>query len=348
MPKDRAEKLKKYIKEDRPSKFKSYARKHCIDIGDLQLKKRRTLLHYCCHRGNDLIFRYLMKKGVDVLIQDSKGDTALHLALKHALHAGSKTVYTSIILPLIERDPSLLEVANNSGITCRRLLDRLVELQQDQDAECPPPVHDYCNDQSWEDKLAEEFRHETDDFAGRYADSTYDTEYNAETYDDWADRLRREYHMKHKYGSHSNQSASSKPRKSEDSKENLEEIRRKMREKYEENMKKDKENRAILKSKKYKGDMIKLLSGSNEIKYKDVPWPFTDNVSEVKTVMFNGVTNDKETYKKCLRDEQIRWHPDKFEQKLGKRLFEGDRNKIMERVKEISQELNKLSDLQTT
>lgn len=175
-----------------------------------------------------------------------------------------------------------------------------------------------------------------------------DTEYNAETYDDWADRLRREYHMKHKYGSHSNQSASSKPRKSEDSKENLEEIRRKMREKYEENMKKDKENRAILKSKKYKGDMIKLLSGSNEIKYKDVPWPFTDNVSEVKTVMFNGVTNDKETYKKCLRDEQIRWHPDKFEQKLGKRLFEGDRNKIMERVKEISQELNKLSDLQTT
>lgn len=152
--------------------------------------------------------------------------------------------------------------------------------------------------------------------------------------------------MKHRYTkSKHRKTTSSNSQKAADTKESLEEIRRKMTQKYDENMKKERECTAEDKSKNYNDSMIVLLNGKDLIKFKDVPWPFLTNVSEVKTVMFSCVLSDKEAYKKCLREEQIRWHPDKFIQKLGKRLFDDDRDKIMERVKEISQELNRLSQM---
>ena len=58
--------------------------------------------------------------------------------------------------------------------------------------------------------------------------------------------------------------------------------------------------------------------------------------------MCHDMLTDDHKYKKRLREEHIRWHPDKFLQKHGKRLCECDRNRIMET---ISQELNQLSDL---
>jgi len=57
MGKDTTEKLKKYIKEDRPSRFKSFVRKRGIDVCDVQLNKGQNLLHYTCKYGRDIIFR---------------------------------------------------------------------------------------------------------------------------------------------------------------------------------------------------------------------------------------------------------------------------------------------------
>jgi hypothetical protein len=51
MGKDTTEKLKKYIKEDRPSRFKSFVRKRAIDVCDIQLNKGQNLLHYTCKYG---------------------------------------------------------------------------------------------------------------------------------------------------------------------------------------------------------------------------------------------------------------------------------------------------------
>ena len=42
MGKDTTEKLKKYIKEDRPSRFNSFVRKRAIDACDVQLNKKKT------------------------------------------------------------------------------------------------------------------------------------------------------------------------------------------------------------------------------------------------------------------------------------------------------------------
>lgn len=57
MGKDVTEKLKKYIKEDRPGKFKSYVRKRRIDVCEIRLHKDQSLLHYICKYGQDIIFR---------------------------------------------------------------------------------------------------------------------------------------------------------------------------------------------------------------------------------------------------------------------------------------------------
>ena len=61
MGKDTTEKLKKYIKEDRPSRFNSCVRKSAIDACDVQLNKGQNLLHYACtctyKYGRDIIFK---------------------------------------------------------------------------------------------------------------------------------------------------------------------------------------------------------------------------------------------------------------------------------------------------
>ena len=38
----------------------------------------------------------------------------------------------------------------------------------------------------------------------------------------------------------------------------------------------------------------------------------------------------------------MRWHPDKFEARFGRRLAQNDRARILERVKDTSQALNAL------
>jgi hypothetical protein len=45
---------------------------------------------------------------------------------------GFFSVCTSIVLPLLEKSPDLLEVTNQQGQSCRDLLDKLVQKRQTQ------------------------------------------------------------------------------------------------------------------------------------------------------------------------------------------------------------------------
>ena len=47
--------------------------------------------------------------------------------------------------------------------------------------------------------------------------------------------------------------------------------------------------------------------------------------------------------RKRLRLELMRWHPDKFTAKFGSRLADDDKDKILARVTQISQQLNALA-----
>ena len=51
---------------------------------------------------------------------------------------------------------------------------------------------------------------------------------------------------------------------------------------------------------------------------------------------------DFESKKAALRVHTMRWHPDKFSQRWGRRIKEEDRGGVMEKVRECCQRLNEI------
>lgn len=81
------------------------------------------------------------------------------------------------------------------------------------------------------------------------------------------------------------------------------------------------------------------------IKFTDVPWPsHGDTKDMINLVQRWAELKSEDERKKFLKEQQVRWHPDKFLQKCGNRLDLDDREKIIEQVKELSQEINSLLD----
>jgi hypothetical protein len=54
-------------------------------------------------------------------------------------------------------------------------------------------------------------------------------------------------------------------------------------------------------------------------------------------------TAGREEQRKRLRTELIRWHPDKFISKFGRRLAAADRERVLLRVNAVSQQLNAIN-----
>lgn len=74
----------------------------------------RSGLLLACHKGNLEIIKSLVKKGCDINIQDSNGDTPLHLACRAGAHF-------EVIKYLIDIGASL-EIANNENETAYKLI----------------------------------------------------------------------------------------------------------------------------------------------------------------------------------------------------------------------------------
>ena len=77
--------------------------------------------------------------------------------------------------------------------------------------------------------------------------------------------------------------------------------------------------------------------------YSDIPWPFDKGVTDMEQFLFGGMDRQSEEYTKYVKVQQVRWHPDRFLQKCGDRLKEGEKDRIINRVNEISQVLNALN-----
>ena len=60
--------------------------------------------------------------------------------------------------------------------------------------------------------------------------------------------------------------------------------------------------------------------------------------NEIVDAMLGHCSNDSEdVIKKIIREEVRRWHPDKFKQKIGHRIIDGQSEKVLEEVKRIAQ-----------
>ena len=175
--------------------------------------------------------------------------------------------------------------------------------------------------------------------------SQYDYQENTqESYDEWVERIVRERRRK---------TESSKQQKT-DTKERQEQQEQKAKERTKEL---EKEHEAYITRLSIQRQKLKLASSLTDyekrcreifysnamstLKFVDIPWPFEGDTKQMIDLLTKwSEMKSKEERKKFLKDQQVKWHPDKFLQKCGNRLHEEDREQIIDQVKELSQEIN--------
>lgn len=173
---------------------------------------------------------------------------------------------------------------------------------------------------------------------------------------DWAERIRREYMSKQQARTRTDRTQRRK--KEEKNAEEAERERRELHARLEKEHREYLERASRKKDETQKGkkrryeercDVVFLSSSSSSsagaLGYDDIPWPAPrGSVDEMMAVILHGVDRaDTDAFRKFLRRQQALWHPDKFAQRCGTRLQDRDRQRIMDTVTALSQELNRLA-----
>ncbi|XP_053395342.1 NF-kappa-B inhibitor-like protein 1 [Mercenaria mercenaria] len=107
-------------------------------------------------------------------------------------------------------------------------------------------------------------------------------------------------------------------------------------------------NTCIINRKEYDKnfDLAKQLANEGAIlTYDDIPWPNKNGRDGDCDILFEGMDITSTEYKERVRKERFRWHPDKFAHKFGNSLKPEDEYAIMTRVKDISQNINELIEM---
>lgn len=80
--------------------------------------------------------------------------------------------------------------------------------------------------------------------------------------------------------------------------------------------------------------------------YDDIPWPHKSgcDMESVEQFLFGDLEKGSAEYRSYLRRQQVRWHPDRFLHRCGAQLIGGHRQRILEKVKALSQLLNRLCE----
>lgn len=359
MGKSREKKLFHFIKYGKLNRVRSLLKKQkSSGLTDITDRQGRTPLHISCLVGNNAIMRVLLKNGADVEAVDSKGNTPLHLALKYAIETGKYSTFTDLIVPLLNICGShILDLRNNKGKTSREYLS-LLQGEYDQQWEETRAQRKQQKgmdnteslkkeeDLEWERKLC--FEAGQEDFS-KYHDEEGDMETIQETYDEWVERIMHERQQKIMGG---------KQRTETDTKKKYQEqewARKKTRQL-------EKEHEAYITQKSQECRKSKLVAALTEyenhchavfdtettrtLKFIDVPWPCMGETCEMINLVKIWSTELKSVKerKMFLKEQQIRWHPDRFLQKCGNRLDSEESDKITEQVKALSQEINSLVD----
>ncbi|XP_019738379.1 NF-kappa-B inhibitor-like protein 1 [Hippocampus comes] len=345
--------LWKYVEEGSLFKLKTYLRKHRdLDVNFSQGKRQRSPLQLACNLGDDAVVRLLLDHGADVLRADKKGDTALHVAVNRALKRG-KTAYDDLVVPLRKSCPEAMDASNMAGVTPQDLLNGFKHSESSGQGASGPSRAD--TERDWMEKLFGECEDEFCETFGVYdADDFLPVDEDEEDYGDWADRIRREYFSK-KHAEAQRMAASSfsgrnKKSKREEEEQSYKELHARLQKEHEEYLsraaRKEEETRQGKKRRyeqmcaaTFHGGGAKLLS------YGDIPWPAPrGTVQEMADVMLHGVDRkDTAGFRKALRKQQALWHPDKFAQRCEARLDGKDKQRILDTVTALSQELNRLA-----
>lgn len=187
----------------------------------------------------------------------------------------------------------------------------------------------------------------------------WDDKDDDEDFGDWADRIRREYFAnqrakEQREASSSGQKRSKRRKETEEDERSQRELRARLEREHEEYLqraaRKEEETRQGRKRRYEERCAATFHSSSSKgpeglLGYDDIPWPAPrGSLEEMVGVMLHGADrSDLTAFRKMLRRQQALWHPDKFFQRCGGRLLESDRQRILDTVTGLSQELNRLA-----
>ncbi|XP_034565575.1 NF-kappa-B inhibitor-like protein 1 [Notolabrus celidotus] len=355
----RQKRLWKYVEEGSLLKLKSYLKKHRdLSVNFTQGKRERSPLHLACSLREDAVLRLLLKHGADVLQKDRKGDTALHTAVTRALKHG-RTAFNDLVVPLRKSCPGAMTAPNNAGVTPEDLLKWMKHTKpaanMSHSSQADP-------EKEWLEKLFGECEDEFSETFGVYdADDFLPLDDDEEDFGDWADRIRKEYFDKmHAEAQRLAASSSCGYKKKKKSKQEREqeqksnkELQERLQREHEEYLaraaRKEEETRRGKKRRYEEGCAATFHAGSSagskKLSYSDIPWPAPKGtVQEMVDVMLHGVDRKNvSVFHKTLLKQQVLWHPDKFAQRCEARLEEKDKQRILETVTALSQELNRLT-----
>ncbi|GFO46563.1 NF-kappa-b inhibitor-like protein 1 [Plakobranchus ocellatus] len=160
----------------------------------------------------------------------------------------------------------------------------------------------------------------------------------------WRDKKAR-----HDSASNASSSNRENPHTHDDEGEKLKRAREEMQKRYKPVHLEKTVSRLLVRKQRYEKKFAQLLSNlsGKSLTFACIPWPHVD-VNCVADVLFCDLPQKKGVaYRKYLRSQQVRWHPDKFTQKFGEHLHPDHAPKIMARVKTLSQLLNRLESERT-
>ena len=188
-----------------------------------------------------------------------------------------------------------------------------------------------------------------------YDEDTDNTDYfdsfsggSHETWDDWANRISKEYRQKKKTSSeyyyYPKSGERTRPKSPPIPKISAEKIKA-----FEENMKKINEMHKHSNREKYEKECEQFFKkhrqpAPDSISFKDVPWPHPRNgsTSDIESFLFSGMDKKSVEFKAMIKKHQVMWHPDRFMNRCESSICSRDRSKILKRVIEISQFFNAL------
>jgi hypothetical protein len=180
------------------------------------------------------------------------------------------------------------------------------------------------------------------------------------SHSDWFSDIRAEAETRRRKRQYAHPSSSHKPSpKHSDPKRPKIGISDEDKKRFEENLKQEsrknaqaleelKKQKATEMKKHYEEHCTAIFSGkvTRKLSYRAIPWPHGphEGLDDMERFLLGSIPRGTEAYKKELKAQRIRWHPDRFLQKVGQYLKDDDRERILEKVKQISQMLNAISD----
>ncbi|CAB4012279.1 Hypothetical predicted protein [Paramuricea clavata] len=352
-------KILKYIKKGSVSKLRSFLRKNDVNLNEIRDSENRGVLHLSCYLGECKMSRFLLRYGVDPCLTDCEGNTPIHIALKYALEFNNQSVFLNLILPLKKRSKRVMNLANKLGETPGVLYDKLktelrnelsdkeellergkngkreretneFEEENNFEAECAERLER----QEWFEKLA--FEESCEDFYFKVDhDSLLDEQ--GETYDHWAERIRREHSTKYQKVTVT-RSSTTEAKKQEHLKMN-ETLTKKLAKEHEEYINNVKLKQTKRRKEKYEENCQNVFECSNtdRLTFESIPWPCAGSAADIVDKLSEWAGVDKIGY---LKVQRVRWHPDRFAQRCRHRIENAERERIMDLVKQVSQGIN--------